>query len=87
VESKTKIVIVAAVVIVLLGAVLWYTQRGGEAPAPAPTTGGAPVEEAPPADLGTELYEKAANPVSGKLPETVSPVPNPLEGVYKNPFE
>ena len=32
-------------------------------------------------DLGSELYGQANNPIQGELPE------NPIEGVYKNPFE
>ena len=38
-------------------------------------------------DLGSNIYEKASNPVSGQLPESVAPVSNPLEGIYQNPFE
>ena len=33
----------------------------------------------------SELYGKVQNPIGDKLPET-NTVPNPLEGVYKNPF-
>ena len=44
-----------------------------------------PVEEAAETekstDLGSELYREANNPIEGELPG------NPLEGVYKNPFE
>lgn len=84
-ESKTKILIIAALLIVAVGFTVWYIRRGGTPV--APTTVGVPTPELPPSDLGTELYEKATNPVADKLPETVSPVPNPLQGVYKNPFE
>lgn len=38
-------------------------------------------------DLGATLYQKSANPLSDKLPGTVAPVANPLQGVYKNPFQ
>ena len=41
----------------------------------------------PPPNLGTELYDKAQNPVKGKIPDTVPTVTNPIDGVYKNPFE
>ena len=36
--------------------------------------------------LGSELYDAATNPV-GNLPDVTPPVPNPVERVYKNPFE
>ncbi|MEK7118114.1 MAG: hypothetical protein AAB869_00720 [Patescibacteria group bacterium] len=36
--------------------------------------------------LGGTLYEKASNPLGDKLPEQ-SPVANPINDVYKNPFE
>ncbi len=32
-------------------------------------------------DLGSEIYSEVNNPIQGELPD------NPLEGVYKNPFE
>ena len=35
--------------------------------------------------LGGTLYEKANNPLEDKLPEQ-SPVANPIEDAYKNPF-
>lgn len=36
--------------------------------------------------LGGQIYEKAQNPLDGKL-ETETPVANPIDGAYKNPFE
>lgn len=36
--------------------------------------------------LGGEIYEKAQNPLDGKL-ETSAPVANPINDAYKNPFE
>ncbi|MEK7630232.1 MAG: hypothetical protein AAB432_02530 [Patescibacteria group bacterium] len=38
-------------------------------------------------DLGSALYSQSSNPIQDKLPDTVSPIPNPLENAYKNPFE
>ena len=37
-------------------------------------------------DLGASIYKQSNNPLSNKLPETVAPVANPLEDIYKNPF-
>ncbi len=66
------------------------TARESAAPAPAASTPGASAAPtaAPAANsesLGNQLYEKSKNPIGDKLPET-NPVPNPLDGVYKNPF-
>ncbi len=45
-------------------------------------------EELEGADIGTEIFQNAANPLKNALPETAAPVPvNPLKGTYKNPFE
>lgn len=41
----------------------------------------------PASDLGSELYNNAANPIKNKLPSTIAPVPNPLGNIYKNPFQ
>lgn len=38
-------------------------------------------------DLGAQLYNQAQDPIAGKLPDTIAPVTNPLDGIYKNPFE
>ena len=86
--KKSPLPIAAAVSIgLILGAVYWYWQSQKiETPLP-------PVVEPPAAaaienpDLGSGLLEKAQNPIKDQLPETVAPVPNPLEGLYKNPFE
>lgn len=46
------------------------------------------IQQAIAVSLGDQIYEKTANPLQDKLPE-VSPVENanPIEGIYKNPFE
>jgi len=85
--SKRNAVIIVAVVLVLLGTAVYLLLRE---PAPSPV-GEVPVPiSQPPAgekDLGSELYEKSANPISDRLPETISPIANPLENAYRNPFE
>lgn len=80
VEKKALIVVVVAVVLAIAGFFYWknfYT--------PPPKEEAAPAEES--ADLGSELYRQVTNPVEGQLPETTAPVPNPLQNIYKNPFE
>ena len=64
-----------AVILAVAGFFYWknyYTPPPEEAAQTATST-----------DLGTELYQKINNPISGQLPENA----NPLDGVYKNPFE
>jgi hypothetical protein len=93
-ESHTgrnvTVTIVVALVIAAAGFLYyWYLVRTSALPRGAPLSQETPSvpAEAAPADLGSKLYEKAANPVAGELPETLAPVPNPVEGIYKNPFE
>lgn len=86
-KSKLPFIITIIVVVLVAVTVYWYLMLREPTVAPA-----APVVELPAAesitspDLGSELFEKSSNPLSGQLPETVAPVPNPLEGIYENPF-
>ena len=45
------------------------------------------TQEAP--TLGGEIFEKTQNPIGGKLPDTnpFKNQKNPLDSLYKNPFE
>lgn len=79
-EKKALIAVVVAVILAIAGFFYWknyYT--------PPPAEEAAETEES--ADLGSEIYRQATNPVEGELPETAAPTPNPLENIYKNPFE
>lgn len=84
-QSKPKLIVIAIVIgVVAVGILYWhfYARTNGAKPAPAART------SAPAAGgLGSEVYEKSANPVSGKIPQTAAPVPNPIENAYKNPFQ
>ena len=85
------VVIVLAVVV--LGAAVafyfksrdWYAQLGN--PSVPVVIQKKPVQKPAVAGLGSELYAKSQNPVAGKLPDTAPAVPNPIQNVYKNPFE
>ncbi|MCP6720220.1 MAG: hypothetical protein KJI72_02805 [Patescibacteria group bacterium] len=82
--SKTPLIIVIVVVILVIAAVIyWYLVLRGPATPPVVET---PTAEITSPDLGSELFERSSNPVSGQLPDTIAPVPNPLEGIYENPF-
>ena len=83
-EKAIAIMVFAALVIA--GLLYWYVRPRGSAPQGPP--GSAVQSVAPQAGgLGSDVYKKAANPISDKLPDTVAPVPNPIQGAYKNPFE
>lgn len=81
--SKTvKIILIVVALAVIAALAWWFVFRKAPAPEVAvPGTANQPME-----DLGSALYNSASNPVSGKLPDTVAPVPNPVGGLYKNPF-
>jgi hypothetical protein len=93
------LVIIVVGVVLLIGGVYWYSQRGVVVPTVAPVRPAAPavapeittpvteetaVEEE---SLGAEIFKKASNPVSGEVPDAVTPVANPIEGAYDNPFQ
>lgn len=79
--------IAAVSVFAVAGYFAWQSYQSAKVtPAAAPVT---PLtkEEASKADLGSGLLEKAQNPIQDKLPEAVAPVPNPIQDIYKNPFQ
>ena len=90
-NDSSKIPVLTIAVLLLLVAVIaiWYW-RGSfslqkkERP---PESQNQTVKEPTAKDLGTQLYQKSTNPLENKLPATVAPVPNPIQGVYKNPFQ
>lgn len=91
--SKIKALVLAVVIIVIAVAAaafaIYYRQylKSREMTTPedvATPPVGALIENP---DLGSSLYKGVNNPLQNKLPEAVSPVPNPLGDIYKNPFE
>lgn len=87
-KSKKILIIIIAIILVAVGiAYRWYLRRAERRVVPAaPGVAASGTVNQPTPDLGSTLYNKASNPVSGKLPSTVAPVPNPVKGLYKNPF-
>ena len=83
--KRNLFIVVILLVAAVLGLLAWYfgTYRGApEAPSGQVLP---PVREE---TLGGEIFEKAQNPIADKLtaPNPADAI-NPLEGVYKNPFE
>ncbi len=75
-EKSRKLLILGAVLIILVGIVWYFGSMLQKEVAPEEQSAG----------LGSDIYGQANNPLGGKLPDTVAPVPNPIEGMYKNPF-
>ncbi len=73
------VAIVVAVVIVAAG--FWYWQSK-QTPEQAPSSPEAPT-------LGSEIFDKTQNPLGGQVPSTnpFKDQKNPLDTIYKNPFE
>lgn len=79
---KERLAIIIAILVLAAGFLYWYFALRERAVTP-------PIETpagAQPASLGEQLLEKAQNPIKGEVPE-LAPVTNPIEGLYKNPFE
>jgi hypothetical protein len=86
--------IVALIIVIAVVAYALYTQQQVADQMPVAETPGTPVVPPPPPppavapseSLGGSLYEKSQNPLEDKLPDQ-SPVANPINDAYKNPFE
>lgn len=83
-----KIIVVLILLFVATGIVLWWYGQSA-LPSPSSLTLPSPpaAAVATPGDLGSSLLEKSKNPLGDKLPEPTPPIPNPVENIYKNPFE
>lgn len=83
--NKRIFIIIAVAVILAAIAAYFYFRRTPVAPV-VNVPAAEPVKNAPAAEsLGETILNQAKNPVQGKLPD-LSPAPNPLQGIYKNPF-
>ena len=78
------ITIIVAAAVVAAGVIYWFYGPSRRGQAPVLPSAGPAAEE--PKSLGAEIAESVESPIENKLP-AVSPVVNPLEGAYKNPFE
>ena len=84
--SKSLIIIGVVIILLVAGGVGFWYFRGGEIPSLTPEPDGSP-EEAP--TLGSEIFDKTQNPLEGQVPDTnpFKDQKNPLDTIYKNPFE
>ncbi len=76
--EKAKYIISIGVIILIVGLIFFYWKK----PKPEEKN-----ESDSAKNLGSEIYGNISNPVQDALPETVAPIPNPIKGTYKNPFE
>jgi len=78
VENKQKIIIivVAAVLVVAAGIGFWFWSKSKQTPKETPTLGG-------------QIFDKTQNKLQGHVPNTnpFKDQKNPLDAIYKNPFE
>lgn len=81
--NNKKLILPIVIGLILIIFLIWYF--GFYKKSAAPTSTGGASTPANSQSLGSELYEKSKNPIGENIPST-NPVPNPLEGVYKNPF-
>ena len=82
--SRIKLIVIPVIVVIIVAVALYLyfsVKKSPGAPPPA-----APQTADGPETLGGKIYEGASNPIQDKVP-TVNPVTNPVEGLYKNPFE
>ena len=89
-KYEQKIIILLLIAVILAVFAVWHVFLGNKS---APIVE-APVVTAPPpvtpaktgANLGTQIYQQAQNPIQDKVPSTQNPAVNPIQGIYKNPF-
>lgn len=77
-KRKTVIITSAMILVIAAGVGFWYWSRSKQT---------LPSPEAP--TLGSEIFEKTQNPVQGRVPNAnpFKNQKNPLDTIYKNPFE
>lgn len=85
-DSKILTIVMVVVALIIAATIYFYLiANENKNPAqPLTSKSNAPVKSS---GLGATLYEKTQNPIQGALPKTATPVVNPLNSVYKNPFQ
>ena len=73
-ESKKLILIIIVALILVAGVGFWYWSKSKQAPS---------------SSLGSEIFDKTQSPLEGQVPDTnpFKDQKNPLDSLYKNPFE
>lgn len=85
--NKKYLVVIAAVLIVIGLALVYFARRGGRTITRTAVTTSTPSVQAPAQSLGGQIYKQSKNPLQNKLPDT-NPVKNanPIQNLNANPF-
>lgn len=83
-QSHTRAMVAIVFALLVVAAGVWFFMSRADR-----TGGGVDTKTVPEATggFGATLYDQSTNPVQDKIPESSAPTPNPLEAIYKNPFE
>ena len=75
-KPKTIIIAIAVVLVIVAGVGFWYWSKSKQSSKEAPS-------------LGSEIFDKTQNSLEGQVPDTnpFKDQKNPLDAIYKNPFE
>ncbi len=75
-NKKLLIIVLIVVVVALVGGGYWYWSKSKQVQKETPTLGG-------------EIFDKTQNRLEGQVPDTnpFKDQKNPLDSIYKNPFE
>jgi len=73
--DKQKVIIIAVVAALIIAAGgFWYWSKSKQTPS---------------SSLGSEIFDRTQSPLEGQVPDTnpFKDQKNPLDSIYKNPFE
>jgi hypothetical protein len=77
-KSKPIILVSIVIVVIIVAAGFWYWSKSKQAPS---------SEEG--SSLGSEIFDRTQSPLEGQVPDAnpFKNQKNPLDSIYKNPFE
>ena len=75
-KSKPIILVSIVIAVIIAAAGFWYWSKNKQAQKETPT-------------LGSEIFDRTQSPLEGQVPDTnpFKDQKNPLDVIYKNPFE
>ncbi len=83
--GSIKVVITVIIVLLIAGGLFWYSQSAKNENEETQESTSSVLENTENIDIGAKIYEEVGAP--GVIPESAPAVPNPIQGLYKNPFE
>ncbi len=82
--SKVKLLLIAVIIFIVVAVVFYLYLSLKKSPTELNPSKSQPA--AGTNTLGGSIYAQSQNPIQGKVP-ALNPVSNPVQGLYKNPFE